>query len=150
MRLEPGSQLDRYTIEAIIGEGGMGRVCRAFDTRLHRRVALKVLHIADAADAADAVIVPATVRAVAAMARSSKSASYELLGHPRSCPWRRRRSRHQSFREMPKGVEPDSQCNRAAVDVLVRSIQGWRVTQQVAQSVDQRVGIAGRHDPLAP
>src|SRR5215472_14125742 len=42
MALPPGSRLGPYQIEAHIGEGGMGVVYRARDTRLHRTVALKV------------------------------------------------------------------------------------------------------------
>jgi serine/threonine protein kinase/tetratricopeptide (TPR) repeat protein len=41
--LAPGDVVDRYRIEALLGEGGMGRVYRAYDTRLERRVALKIL-----------------------------------------------------------------------------------------------------------
>jgi serine/threonine-protein kinase len=41
--LKPGDSFERYTIEAPIGQGGMGSVYRAFDGRLGRRVALKVI-----------------------------------------------------------------------------------------------------------
>jgi serine/threonine-protein kinase len=42
---QPGDSFDRYTIEALVGEGGMGKVYRAYDPRLQRRVALKVLRV---------------------------------------------------------------------------------------------------------
>jgi hypothetical protein len=45
-----GSELAGYRIEAIVGAGGMGVVYRAFDPRLDRRVALKVLPSALAED----------------------------------------------------------------------------------------------------
>jgi serine/threonine-protein kinase len=78
MELEPGRQIDRYTIEAVIGEGGMGRVCRAFDTRLHRRVALKVLHLVEGGDAADAVASALReARAAAAITHPNATAVYD-------------------------------------------------------------------------
>jgi Tol biopolymer transport system component/predicted Ser/Thr protein kinase len=42
MPLKRGDKLDQYTIEALIGEGGMGEVYRAHDSKVGRPVALKV------------------------------------------------------------------------------------------------------------
>ena len=51
MALTPGSRIGVYDITAQIGEGGMGQIFRATDTRLKRQVAIKILPPSVAADA---------------------------------------------------------------------------------------------------
>jgi eukaryotic-like serine/threonine-protein kinase len=51
LALTPGTRLGVYEITAPIGEGGMGQVFRARDTKLDRDVAIKILPEAFAHDA---------------------------------------------------------------------------------------------------
>ena len=50
MALAVGSRLGHYDVTALIGEGGMGQVYQATDTKLKRQVALKILPEAFSAD----------------------------------------------------------------------------------------------------
>jgi eukaryotic-like serine/threonine-protein kinase len=50
MSLTGGTHLGPYNIVAPLGQGGMGEVYRATDTKLKRRVAIKILAPAVAAD----------------------------------------------------------------------------------------------------
>jgi len=50
LALVPGTRLGVYEVTALIGEGGMGQVYRATDTKLRRPVAIKILPPSLAAD----------------------------------------------------------------------------------------------------
>ncbi len=50
MPLTVGFRLGPYAVTALIGEGGMGQVYQANDTKLNRQVALKILPEAFASD----------------------------------------------------------------------------------------------------
>jgi serine/threonine-protein kinase len=49
--LAAGDLIAQYGVQSKLGEGGMGAVYRAYDTGLHRQVALKVLPLEDLVDA---------------------------------------------------------------------------------------------------
>jgi serine/threonine protein kinase len=73
--LEPGDTFDRYRIEQLLGAGGWGQVYRAVDTRLRRKVALKVLKKERAAEAPRFL---REARAAAALDHPNVVAVYDL------------------------------------------------------------------------
>jgi eukaryotic-like serine/threonine-protein kinase len=76
--LSPGDTFERYTIEAMIGRGGMGEVYAATDTRLRRRVALKVIR-PDQAERDDAVArLHREARAAASLSHPNTVAIHDL------------------------------------------------------------------------
>jgi pimeloyl-ACP methyl ester carboxylesterase/tetratricopeptide (TPR) repeat protein/tRNA A-37 threonylcarbamoyl transferase component Bud32 len=77
IRLSPGEQLAHYQIVASLGEGGMGVVYRARDTKLERPVALKLLNAQSPSDAVDARLM-AEARAASALNHPNVATVYEV------------------------------------------------------------------------
>src|SRR6058998_1059865 len=67
MTLAAGSRLGPYEVLSPVGAGGMGEVYRAWDTRLSRKVAVKVLPGSVAGDAAALARFEREAKAVAAL-----------------------------------------------------------------------------------
>jgi serine/threonine protein kinase/tetratricopeptide (TPR) repeat protein len=79
--LKPGSQLGPYRIEASLGSGGMGHVFRALDTRLHRQVALKVLHGDNWGDSLQRRRLLQEARAASALNHSNIVVVYDIVSN---------------------------------------------------------------------
>ena len=79
--LKPGDTFDRYTIDAVLGQGGMGVVYRAHDGRLDRRIALKIVQDPSATPEAQAQLkarVLREARAVAALDHPNAIAIHDV------------------------------------------------------------------------
>jgi serine/threonine protein kinase/tetratricopeptide (TPR) repeat protein len=79
--IEPGVQFGPYRLEAKLGEGGMGQVFLAEDTRLKRKVALKLLIAHQAADAELKMRFLQEARAVSALKHPNIVILYDISKH---------------------------------------------------------------------
>lgn len=78
MAVTPGARLGPYEITAPLGEGGMGEVYRATDTKLKRQVAIKVLPASVAADTGRLARFQREAEVLAALNHSNIAAIYGL------------------------------------------------------------------------
>lgn len=78
MALTPGAQLGSHEIISLLGAGGMGEVYLAHDTKLNRRVAIKVLPEPYANDPDRIARFHREAQAVAALNHSGIAAIYDL------------------------------------------------------------------------
>src|SRR5512135_1077617 len=85
----PGDTFERYTIESVLGAGGMGQVFKAHDPKLGRHVAIKVLlpdtSAAPSTEAKARILREA--RAAAALSHPHAVAIYDVGEHEPSGPY---------------------------------------------------------------
>ena len=77
-RLQAGDELGPFRITSLIGVGGMGEVYRAWDTRLDRQVAIKVLPQISAVDGAGRERFEAEARAISRLTHPRISTLYDV------------------------------------------------------------------------
>jgi serine/threonine protein kinase/tetratricopeptide (TPR) repeat protein len=81
VRFSAGTKLDRYDVVGIIGAGGMGEVYRAFDPRLNRSVALKLLTSLTLSESEQRKRVLAEARSAASLNHPGIVTVYEVGEH---------------------------------------------------------------------
>src|SRR5262245_54480729 len=82
MTLSPGSRIGPYAVSSKIGEGGMGEVYRAHDTKLDRDVAIKVLPDLFAADPERLERFDREARTLAAFNHQNIAQVHGVIEHP--------------------------------------------------------------------
>ena len=81
MPLTAGSSFGRYEVPSALGAGGMGEVFLAHDTRLNRRVALKLLRASDGLDGDRLVRFVQEARAASALTHPNVAVVYDIGEH---------------------------------------------------------------------
>jgi Tol biopolymer transport system component len=133
--MQAGTRLEHYTIVDKIGEGGMGAVYRAEDTRLRRQVAVKVLPQAFAADTERLARLEREAQLLASLSHPNVAAVYGFGGADVDDAGGRR---HVAYLVMEL-VEGQSLHERVAAGPLP-----WREAAEIAAGI--AAGLEAAHE----
>ena len=137
MQLAPGARLGPYEITAAIGEGGMGQVYKARDTRLDRTVAIKILPALLAADRQFRERFDREARAIS------------QLDHPHICPLHDVGEQDgTAYLVMPllDGETLEQRLQRGAL----RLLEAVQIATQVADALSRAHSVGIIHRDLKP
>ncbi|MHB8533604.1 MAG: serine/threonine-protein kinase, partial [Solirubrobacteraceae bacterium] len=82
MSLDPGTRIGRFEVTGLLGAGGMGEVYHAYDLKLHREVALKLLSPALAASESHLLRFEREARAASALNHPNICTIYDIGQDP--------------------------------------------------------------------
>ena len=138
MALAPGTRLGPYEIGAQIGAGGMGEVYRAYDTRLGRNVAIKVLPAAFAADPDRLQRFEQEARAAATLDHPNILAIHDVGHHSLASPG--------AVERQPTPYIVSELLEGATLRQLIQSHRAIAVRRAVEYGVQIAHGLAAAHD----
>ena len=129
MALAPGTRLGTYEVIAPLGEGGMGQVYRARDTRLQRHVAIKVLPDSFSADEGRRARFEREARALAALNHPNIAVIYGLEELPSTEGTRDGQS--ALVMELVEGETLDNRLRRGRVALA----EALHIAEQIADAL---------------
>src|SRR5262245_12382968 len=116
--ITPGTFLGRYEIRSKIGEGGMGEVYRAFDPKINRDVAIKVLPSSVSIHAARLARFEQEAQAAGALNHANILSVYDVGTHDNSPYVVSELLRGQSLKErLSDGPIPSKQATDLALQI---------------------------------
>ena len=137
MTLAPGTRLGPYEVTGKLGEGGMGEVWRATDSRLRREVAIKVLPAAFTADRERLARFEREAQTLAALNHPNIAAIYGLEESDGT---------RALVMELVEGEDLSARIARGAVPVE----EALAIARQIAEALEAAHGQGIVHRDLKP
>jgi serine/threonine protein kinase len=158
MSLAAGMRIGPYEVLGLVGEGGMGEVYKARDTRLDRTVAIKVLPTELSADPERRTRFEREARAIAALSHPHICTLHDIGEAIPSGPACPERTLDQANREEPRAPSPgpihylvmEYLPGQTLADRLLKGAlplaQALDIAAQIAEALDAALPRAARQE----